>query len=70
MKNEQETTYSIKLHCHNCFTNFNKKFPMGFEALEKGSIGESSYILEPGEKYEYVKCPNCGCTNVSKVRKI
>jgi len=43
---------------------------MGFEALEKGSIGESSYILEPGEKYEYVKCPNCGCTNVSKVRKI
>ena len=70
MLEQSKETYTIKLHCRNCFTSFNKKFPLGFEAEEKGGFSTSTYIDEPGEKYQHVKCPNCGCSNINKVRKV
>lgn len=57
-------TYLLKLHCSNCFANFEKSFDKGFEVKERGFMSDHKFIKD--ETGEFVECPRCGCTNICK----
>lgn len=64
---EERKTYKIKLKCGNCYKEFESEIPLGIEAEEKGGYGIPTYV-HYGENYTHIKCPNCECTNVRKIR--
>ena len=63
---ETKKTYPMKLKCANCYKQFIYKFPMGYEVEEKG-FGYYHSIPKPENRYDNVKCPYCGCSNITKI---
>jgi DNA-directed RNA polymerase subunit RPC12/RpoP len=63
----KEKTYAVKLSCVNCYTKFEIQFPKGLQAEEKG-FGAYHFIRKPDSQYDNIRCPNCGCSNIVKVR--
>lgn len=55
----KEETYIVKLSCVNCYTKFEKQFPKGHQAEERG-FGDYHFIREPDNQHDNAKCPNFG----------
>jgi hypothetical protein len=62
---KEESVYSLRLCCGNCFSKWLKEFPKGF-AANVHAFGSERYIRDANS--ERVQCPACGCDNhVGKV---
>ena len=66
--NEIKETYILKLKCLNCYKEFEHEFPRGYEAKERG-FDDYHFLREPNSLKENIECPNCGCTNITKMRE-